>query len=105
MEDVSQNLVQGLFHRSGLLKGIGPNAPNRDARVKLIRDGKHFAYLILAASAIGQGSRMLYQGILAPGSSYIPSGIDLAFDWGILLTFGVFVLIDQLIKGHKGVVA
>lgn len=67
-----------------------------------MQDGKHFAYLMLAASAIGQGSRMLYQAIVAPGYSYVPSGIDLAFDWGILLTLGVFVLVNQLIKVRRG---
>jgi hypothetical protein len=60
---------------------------------------------MLAASAIGQGARMLYQGILAPGSSYVPSGIDLAFDWGVLLTLGMFVLVNQLIKVRKGALA
>jgi hypothetical protein len=105
MEELSRNFVRRKFHRNRLIKGTRPHVSTSYVWVKLIQDGKHLAYLMLAASAIGQGARMLYQGILAPGSSYVPSGIDLAFDWGILLTFGVFVLVNQLIKVHKGALA
>jgi len=74
------------------------------SRERLIQDGKHFAYLMLAASAIGQGARMLYQGILAPGSSYVPSGIDLAFDWVTADPRHVCAG-HQLIKVRKGALA
>ena len=102
MEDVSQNLVQSKVQRNRLAEETRSHVINNKARVKLIQDGRRLAYLVLAASAIGQGARMLYQGIMVPGSSYIPNGLDLAFDWGILLVLGSFVLVDQLVKGHSG---
>jgi hypothetical protein len=105
MEEVSHTIVRGNNIGIGQVRGLFSNASTSGVRVRLINDSKHLIYLMLAASAIGQGSRMLYQGIFAPGTSYVPSGIDLAFDWGILLTFGVFVLINQLVKVHKGVSA
>ena len=88
-----------------MLEECSPTSHASRVRIKFIADAKRFVYLILAASAIGQGARMLYQGILAPGTSYIPSGIDLAFDWGILLTSGTFVLMNELVKLHRGATA
>jgi len=69
---------------------------------KHIGDARHLIYILMAASAIGQGARMLFQGIFAPGSYYVPNVLDLAFDWGILLALGGFVLIDQLMKVSRG---
>lgn len=72
------------------------------AHTGFLQDIKHLVYIVAAASAIGQGARMLFQATFVPGTSYIPKGVDLWFDWGILLTFGVYILADQLVKVGKG---
>lgn len=54
---------------------------------------------------MGQGSRMLYQGIFHPGSYYVPVLFDLFFDWMTLFVLGT-VLFALGVKGfHSSVKA
>ncbi len=51
-----------------------------------------FAIIALSGTVmIAQGSRMISQFILNPGSSYIPNLFDVFFDWMTLILFGAFV--------------
>jgi hypothetical protein len=101
MEEISQNVIQKENVSGVVAKGRYVHYEHSRHNVSL----KQLLYIMLAASAIGQGSRMLYQGLFAPGTFYIPRGVDLWFDWGILLSFGLIVMVDQIIKVHKGVAA
>jgi hypothetical protein len=40
---------------------------------------------------IGQGSRMLYQGIFEKGSTYSPNTFDIFFDWATLSICGAIL--------------
>lgn len=51
-----------------------------------------FLFVLSGAIMIGHGARMLFQGIFAPGTSYVPNTFDLIFDWLILVILGCFIL-------------
>jgi hypothetical protein len=54
--------------------------------------GKITLFALSGAIMIGHGTRMLYQGIFAPGSFYAPNTFDLVFDWLTLAILGCFIL-------------
>ena len=104
--------MEGVSHRTELdkdLRGALGSSKIVDSislfPTKIIHESRHIVYILLAASAIGQGARMLYQGIFAQGTWYAPNGLDLAFDWGLLFILGAAVLVDQLLKVSRGVPA
>jgi len=58
--------------------------------------------LVFAGIAMmGQGGRMLYQGIFQPGSYYSPVLFDLFFDWGSLFLMGAVVFGWSLSKFYE----
>ncbi|MDG6224568.1 MAG: hypothetical protein QCI82_03545 [Candidatus Thermoplasmatota archaeon] len=61
--------------------------------------------VICGIAMMGQGSRMLYQGIFHPGSYYVPVMFDLFFDWMTLFVLGTVLLALGLKGFHSSVKA
>ena len=54
--------------------------------------GKTVVLFLAGAAMIGQGLRMIYQGLFQPHAVYRPGPVDLCFDWSTLVILGAAVL-------------
>ncbi len=53
-------------------------------------------FLVAGIMMIGQGARMIFQGIFYKESIYKPNSFDIFFDWFTLLIFGLIIFILTL---------
>jgi hypothetical protein len=53
---------------------------------------KTLIFILAGSAMIGQGFRMIYQGLVYPNSFYQPGSFDLIFDWFTLSILGILVL-------------
>jgi DNA-directed RNA polymerase subunit RPC12/RpoP len=54
---------------------------------------------------IGQGSRMIYQGLFQPGSVYSPNTFDLFFDWATLSICGAILFTAMVASFYRTIKA
>jgi len=81
---------QMLFLREIMARGV---SYNRAFTVVLMKYVITILLVFAGIAMIGQGARMLTQGVFFPNSVYKPVMFDLFFDWLTLLVLGIGVFV------------
>jgi hypothetical protein len=63
--------------------------------------GKTIVLFLASAAMLGQGLRMIYQGLFQPGAVYQPGPVDILFDWTTLTVLGAMLLVIAISASLK----